>query len=91
MDLYYYHISTDWDMNDDLYWNCDVEKCEYWDLDVEFFTSTGIAKRTEWIRVGIQSVALKAINNPIDPISDLLKEIESNIQVQDPLDLVNFS
>ncbi|CAG8452510.1 14006_t:CDS:2 [Racocetra fulgida] len=100
-------------MDDELYWNCDVEKCEYWDLDVEFATSTEIAEsRTEvcdecgfgsvysaiwqdgqirgwdindqnWIRVGIQSVALKTINNPIDPISDILKEIESNIEVVD--------
>ncbi|CAG8680511.1 15547_t:CDS:2, partial [Racocetra persica] len=69
-----------WNMDDYLYWNCDVEKCEYWDLDVEFATSTEIAKGTEWIRVGFQSVALKTINNPIDPIPDLLKEIESNIE-----------
>ncbi|RHZ70584.1 hypothetical protein Glove_269g64 [Diversispora epigaea] len=184
MDLYNYHLNTDWNMDDNLYWGCDVEKCEYWDLDVEFSTSTEITLGTEvcdecnqpcaqirvistkwcqpcnssrfqnnfknwtsnntkiddfiqklqlvadrpykviewipfnrlrlvkymtkggfgsvfsaiwqdgqirgwdindqkWIRVGIQSVALKTINNPMDPISDLLKEIESNIQVVD--------
>ncbi|RHZ87728.1 hypothetical protein Glove_31g30 [Diversispora epigaea] len=184
MDLYNYHLNTDWNMDDNLYWDCDVEKCEYWDRDVEFSTSTEVTLGTEvcdecnqpcaqirvistkwcppcnssrfqnnfknwtsnntkiddfiqklqlaadrpykviewipfnrlrlvkymtkggfgsvfsaiwqdgqirgwdindqkWIRVGIQSVALKTINNPTDPISDLLKEIESNIQVVD--------
>ncbi|CAG8470543.1 2502_t:CDS:2, partial [Dentiscutata heterogama] len=84
MDLYNYHLCTDWNMDDDLYWGCDVEKCEYWDLDVEFLTSTEAAGYdTKWIRVGFQSVALKTINNSIDPISDLLNEIESNIQVVD--------
>ncbi|RHZ65123.1 hypothetical protein Glove_319g116 [Diversispora epigaea] len=182
MDLFNYHLNTDWNMDDNLYWGCDVEECEYWDRDVEFATSTEITLGTEvcdecnqpcaqiwviltkwcqpcnssrfqnknwtsnntkiddfiqklqlaadrpykviewipfnrlrlvkymtkggfgsvfsaiwqdgqirgwdiddqkWIRVGIQSVALKTINNPTDPISDLLKEIESNIQVVD--------
>ncbi|RHZ84445.1 hypothetical protein Glove_81g23 [Diversispora epigaea] len=182
MDLYNYHFYTDWNMDNNLYWGCDVEKCEYWDLDVKFSTSTEVTLGTEvcdecnqpcasvistkwcqpcnssrfqnnfknwtsnntkiddfvqklqlaadssykviewipfnrlrlvkymtkggfgsvfsalwqdgqirgwdindqkWIRVGIQSVALKTINNPTDPISDLLKEIESNVQVVD--------
>ncbi|CAG8658113.1 26138_t:CDS:2, partial [Dentiscutata erythropus] len=97
MDFYNYHLNTDWNMDNDLYWGCDVEKCEYWDLDVEFLTSTKALEYggtevcnecwdiddQKWIRVGIQSVALKTINNPIDPISDLLNEIESNIQVVD--------
>ncbi|RHZ65121.1 hypothetical protein Glove_319g114 [Diversispora epigaea] len=184
MDLFNFHLNTDWNMDDNLYWGCDVEECEYWDRDVEFATSTEITLGTEvcdecnqpcaqiwviltkwcqpcnssrfqnnfknwtskntkiddfiqklqlaadrpykviewipfnrlrlvkymtkggfgsvfsaiwqdgqirgwdindqkWIRVGIQSVALKTINNPTDPISDLLKEIESNVQVVD--------
>ncbi|CAG8769612.1 7722_t:CDS:2, partial [Racocetra fulgida] len=110
IDLYYYHFYTDWNMDDDynkLYWDCDVEKCEYWDLDVEFAASTIIEETDvcdecnqpsiwqdgqirgwdtddqKWIRGGCQSVALKTINNPIDSISNLLKEIESNIQVVD--------
>ncbi|CAG8515640.1 456_t:CDS:2, partial [Diversispora eburnea] len=44
MDLYNFHLNTDWNMENDLYWGCDVEKCEYWDLDVEFSTSTEITE-----------------------------------------------
>ncbi|CAG8560344.1 18615_t:CDS:2 [Racocetra fulgida] len=64
-------------MDNGLYRDCVVEKCKYWDLDVEFANSTEMAGSLT------ESVTLKTISNSIDPISDLLKEIESNMEVAD--------
>jgi serine/threonine protein kinase len=37
----------------------------------------------QWSRIGLQRVALKSLNNSSDSISDILKEVESNIQLGD--------
>ncbi|CAG8751880.1 1872_t:CDS:1, partial [Ambispora leptoticha] len=44
MDFYsYYFNNTYWNMDNGLYRDCVVEKCKYWDLDVEFANSTEMA------------------------------------------------
>ena len=40
MDFRNYHCNTDWNMDDNEYWDCDIEKFEnYWDRDVSFLSN----------------------------------------------------
>nr|CAG8466104.1 1338_t:CDS:2 [Entrophospora candida] len=75
MELRSYYYNTDWNMDDDEYFACDVEKCEYWDRDVYFII---IDKFTDTTKV-----ALKCLNGSSDSTIDFLKEVELNLQIAD--------